>query len=525
MQRRHDTSSRWGKTVRFCLSMAALAAAPTQAAAETNRPNIVLIYTDDQDLDEIGCYGGRVPTPYMDGLARDGMKFTRYYVCSAVCSPSRYNVLSGRCASRSLKQQGRKYPPGGPVNIGWEAGIIGEPHTLASVLKAGGYAAGMVGKWHQGTLESTTKFAADADPEDPKIKGQLERNYEILVRSVKSCGFDYAGAVYLNNVDGGKQGQPFWIPRKLGYHNMEWVTACALEFIEDRKAGPFFLYMAPTLVHGPSAVKSLQTDRRTTPLGYIDVPDVQPSRQNVLDRARRASAEDGRGILEKAAASIWLDDGVGAVLKKLDDLGLAEDTLVLLASDNGNLAKFTCYDGGARLPMVARWKGMIPARAVCDKLVSNLDFAPTLFEIAGVKPPAEMILDGQSIVEALEHDSSYRRDSLFLEITTERGVVTDDGFKYIAVRYLPDVQEQVDRGRKFNHWCQPLENATHTYGADERYPAYFDQDQLYDLNRDPAERENLAGEPAQQARLAKMQDLLRGYSATLPHAYGEFKTE
>ncbi len=401
---------------------------------------------NDQDLDEIGCYGGHAPTPHMDGLARDGMKFTRYYVCSAVCSPSRYNALSGRCASRSLKQQGRKYPPGGPVNIGWEAGIIGEPHTVASVLKAGGYATGMVGKWHQGTLERTTRFAADADPEDPKIKRQLERNYEIMVRSVKSCGFDYAGAVYLNNVDGGKEGQPFWIPRKLGYHNMEWVTACALEFIEDHKAGPFFLYMAPTLVHGPSAVKSLQTDRRTTPLGYIDVPDVQPSRQSVLHRARRASADEGRRIVEKAAGSIWLDDGVGAVLKKLDDLGLADRTLVLLASDNGNVAKFTCYDGGARLPMVARWKDVIPPGAVCGKLVSNLDFAPTLFEIAGIKPPSGMLLDGQSIVKALKGDPSYRRDSLFLEITTERAVVTDDNFKYIAVRYLPEVQKQVDRG-------------------------------------------------------------------------------
>jgi arylsulfatase A-like enzyme len=495
------------------------------AGVAAERPNLVLIYTDDQDLDEIGCYRGRMATPHMDSLARDGMKFTRYYVCSAVCSPSRYNALSGRCASRSLKQQGRKYPPGGPVNIGWEAGIIGEPHTLAGVLKAGGYATGMVGKWHQGALEPMARFPAEADPDDPEIRRQLERNNEIMVRSVRSCGFDYAGAVYQNNVDGGKAGQPFWIPRKLGYHNMEWVTACALEFIEDNKAGPFFLYMAPTLVHGPSALKSLQADPRTTPLGYVDVPDVQPSRQSVLERARRVNAEGGGRILDKAAGSIWLDDGVGAVLRKLDDLGLAEDTLVLLASDNGNVAKFTCYDGGARLPMVARWKGVIPAGAVCDRLVSNLDFAPTLFEIAGVQPPAEMVLDGQSMLKALKGDPSYRRESLFLEITTERAVVTDDGFKYIAVRYLPAVQEQVDQGRRFNHWCQPLESATHTYGADARYPGYFDQDQLYDLNTDPAERENLAHKPDEQARLARMKALLRGYSATLPHTFGEFKRD
>jgi len=514
--------------IAFILALAILVGVGGAAVAQRGRPNVVLLYTDDQDLNEIGCYQGRTATPHMDGLARGGMKFTRYYVCSAVCSPSRYNALAGRCASRSLKQQGKRFPPGGPVNIGWEAGVIGEPHTVASVLRAAGYATGMVGKWHQGSLRPTTKFAADDDPLDPKIKRQLERNYEIMVRSVKSCGFDYAGAVYPNNVDGGRAGQPFWIPRKLGFHNMEWVTACALEFIEAYRDRPFFLYVAPTLVHGPSAVKSLQADPRTTARGYVDIPDVQPSRQSVLDRARRAAGAaggQGKRIPEKAAGSIWLDDGVGAIVEKLDALGLAEKTLVLLASDNGNVAKFTCYDGGARLPMLARWKGVIPAGSVCDRLVSNLDFAPTLFEIAGIEPPDEMILDGQSILKALRGDPSYRRESIFLEITTERAVVTDDGFKYIAVRYLPEVQEQVDRGRKYNHWCQPLEKATHTYRADERYPAYFDQDQLYDLNADPHERENLAADPAQRARLAEMKRLLHAYSATLPHTFGEFKAE
>jgi arylsulfatase A-like enzyme len=453
------------------------------------------------------------------------MKFTRYYVCSAVSAPSRYNVLAGRCASRSLRQQGRKFPPGGPVNIGWEAGVLHEPYTLARVLKTAGYATGMVGKWLQGTLEPSTGFAEDADPEDPMIQEELKRNYEVLVRTVKSTGFDFAEALYLNNVGSAKRPGPFWIPRKLRYHNMEWVTACALEFIEENKGRPFFLYVSPTLVHSPSAVESLLSDRRTTPLGYLDVSDVQPSRQSVLDRARRASADGNRQIIEKAAGSIWLDDGVGALLERLDDLGLAQKTFVLLASDNGNLGKFTCYDEGARVPMVARWRGVIPAGAVCDKLVSNLDFAPTVLQIAGVDPPPRMVLDGQSILTALEGDPSYRRESLFLEITTERAVVTDDGFKYIAVRYPPQVQEQVDRGKKFNHFCEPFPSATHTFGAVERYPGYFDQDQLYDLNTDPEERENLVAEPAQRIRLGRMKELLRRYSATLPHTFGEFKKE
>ncbi|MBN2450915.1 MAG: sulfatase-like hydrolase/transferase, partial [Lentisphaeria bacterium] len=494
-----------------------------------SRPNIVLIYTDDQDLDEIGCYGGRMPTPHMDGLARDGVLFRRYYTCSAVCSPSRYNALGGRCASRSLKQQGTKFLPGGPVNIGWEAGVINEPHTIGSVLKAAGYTTGMVGKWHQGQLEPMHGFPAAADPTDPKVRAQLEGNYDILVRSVRSCGFDYADALYANNVDGGSREKPFWIPRALGFHNMEWVTACALTFLDQAAAAdsaprkPFFLYLAPTLVHGPSAVASLKADARITSRGYVDIPTVMPSRASVLERAGAAMGKGPRGrVNDKAAGSIWMDDGVGAVLARLDALGLRENTLVLLASDNGNVAKFTCYDGGARLPFVARWPGAIPAGSVCDKLVSNLDFAPTAFELAGADVPAAMVLDGQSILGALRGDPGYRRESVFLEITTERAVVTDDGFKYIAVRYLPDAQKAVDRGERHNHWCQPMDKSTHSFNAENRYPAYFDQDQLYNLNTDPEEQKNLAGNPAFADRLTRLKALLRTYSATLPHTFGEF---
>ena len=502
------------------LTCATFGLASTGMSAD-ERPNIVLIYTDDQDLDEIGCYGGKMPTPHMDGLARDGMKFTRYYVCSAVCAPSRYNVLSGRCASRSSRQQGRKYPPGGPVNIGWEAGIVGEPHNVARVLQSAGYATGMVGKWHQGQLGRIVNFDESARPDDPAVVRQLAENYDEVIRSIKSCGFDYAAAAYQNNVDGATAGKPHWLPRALGRHNMEWVAAAALEFLEAKHDRPFFLYMAPTLVHSPSAVKSLQSDPRTTPLGYIDIRDVMPSRESVMERARAVAAKNP-GLLDKAAGSIWLDDGVGAILDKLDALGLRENTLVILASDNGNVAKFSCYDGGARLPMVARWPGVVPAGAVCDELVTNLDFAPTLFAAAGATIPGDMILDGRDITAALIGDPSYERSSLFLEITTERAVVTEDGFKYIAVRYLPEVQKLVDLGRKFNHWCQPMEAATHTYNADQRYPFYFDQDQLYDLRNDPSELENLYDRTRQAGRIERMRQLIREYSSRLPHTFGEF---
>jgi arylsulfatase A-like enzyme len=492
-------------------------------ASETDRPNIVLIYTDDHDLDEIGCYDGVMPTPHMDRLAEEGMQFSRYYVCSAVCSPSRYNALSGACASRSFARTGRKYPAGGPVNIGWEPGIVGEPYSLPQVLQDAGYATGMVGKWHQGTVDRPHFFPADADPDDPDVLRLLAENYDNVERSVKGCGFDYVGAAYINNVDGARQDGSAWLPELLRRHNMEWVAAEAINFLESNSDAPFFLYMAPTLVHSPSAIRSLESDPRATPRGYIDIPDVMPSRESVMQRARASqAATPERSNLDKAAASIWLDDGVGAVLDKIDELGLTDNTLVVLASDNGNVAKFSCYDGGARLPMLARWPGVIQPGSTCGQLVSNLDFAPSFFEVAGAEPPAEMTLDGISILTAMRGDPSYRRDSLFLEITTERAVVTDENLKYIAVRYLPEIWDRVQSGERFSHWGKPIAESTHTFDADTRYPGYFDSDQLYDLSQDPDEQTNRYEASELSPKIKEMRKLLRDYSAELPHTFGEF---
>ena len=481
------------------------------------RPNVVLIYTDDHDLDEIGCFGGKVLTPNMDSLARDGVKFTRFYVASAVCSPSRYNALSGCYASRCLSTQ-QRMPTTGPANLGWESGVYGEPTCFAQALKAAGYATGMVGKWHQGGFGPFTQFAPGDDPTDPKVKAALASNYAKVIEAVKSCGFDYAASVYRDNVDGGRDPKRFWLPKALRFHNMEWVTDGALRFIEQNKDRPFFLYLAPTLVHSPSALKSLAADPRVTPLGFLEkAPEVQPSRQSVAERVAKA------GVDPSQIGSTWLDDSVGAVLKKLEELNLARNTVVLLAGDNGNKAKFTCYDGGALMPFVARWPGESKPGSICDKLVSNIDFAPTILEICGVTAPADVRRDGQSIVAALKGDAAYRRDSLMLEITTERAVVTQDGFKYIAARYTPDVLVQVKAGKKFNHWCQPLEQATHTYNADKNYPGYFDLDQLYDLNADPGEQKNLAPNPGYAGKLTQLKEVLRNYSQQLPHPFGEFK--
>ncbi|MFB6217980.1 MAG: sulfatase, partial [Halobacteriaceae archaeon] len=371
----------------------------------------------------------------------------------------------------------------------------------------------------------------DADGRDPEVAETIASNYRTYVTEIESCGFDDARSIFPRNVFG------FELPESMEYHNMEWVTQGALDFIETHRDEPFFLFMAPTLPHDPWERDQLRADPRITPSGYLEEPpDVQPPREDVIERvenSERATREPDEAELagfmtpEKVQVGrtfvSWLDDGIGAVLDRLDELGLAEDTLVIFTSDHGNRGKLTCYDGGARQPCIARWPGVITPGTTRQELVSNIDLVPTIFDIVGVGPPADYHIDGQSFVPLLTGEGDYERDSLFLEITTERAVVTDDGFKYIAVRYPPDIRAEIDDGAKYSHDCvERGENEPARFAADRDFPAYHDRDQLYDLEADPLEQTNLADDPAYRDRLAEMQDLLSVYSRDLPHEFGEF---
>ncbi|MFZ5833746.1 MAG: sulfatase [Planctomycetota bacterium] len=485
-----------------------------------SRPNIVVILTDDQPLSEFNCYGGRVLSPNIDRLAREGMRFDRFYISSAVCSPSRYSCLTGRYASRSLKQQ-RMHAPGGPVNIGWEAGIFGEDGTLPQMLKQHGYFTGMVGKWMQGVEGRMPNPPVDADGREPEVDALLKKNYERILRSIEQCGFDFVASAYVSNVgerSGAEAKKKGWLPHALRHHNQDWVTQGALEFLDRAGDRPFFLYMPTTLTHGPSPLESIKADPRMSAAGFLDAaPTSHPSREDLLQRVREA------GIPEKLAGVTWLDDGVGAVLNKLKAMGVAENTLIFLWSDNGKAGKFTSYDAGARMPCLARWPAKIKPGQVCDRLCSNIDIAPTIYDICGIRPPPGVVIDGQSILPLLTCQGLYQRPHLFLEITHERAVVSEDGYKYLAVRFPSELQAKVDRGIRHSHWGLEMNDQVHhTYNAEKLFPAYFDADQLYDLQNDPQEQANLASDPRYAERLSQLKAVLKEYSAKLPHTFGEF---
>ncbi len=232
-----------------------------------SKPNVIVIFTDDQNFNQMGCYGGNVSTPNMDKLGEEGIRFTRYYPCTSLCSPSRYSILTGRYPSRCLSYQ-QEFPIDDPVFIRWNSDIVEGETTIAHLMKQQGYATGFTGKWHSwdwSTKDVVLRHVPDRDdPESPIIKPIIEKNYQMIREQIKkTSGFDFVEAVYGTNFN--------WLPitEKLMYHNQHWITYNSLKFIEQNKDKPFFLYMATTLPHAPDPIDSLRGDPRATPAGYL----------------------------------------------------------------------------------------------------------------------------------------------------------------------------------------------------------------------------------------------------------------
>ena len=202
--------------------------APPCGALPTDKPNILFILTDDQNPDTLGCFGGKVLTPTLDRLCRDGMKFTRAYTTSSVCTPSRYICLTGQYASRCTTDRFMKQnPTGQPSNVGFNVQIEPGSWNVARVLQENGYRTGFVGKWHTGWAPLVS-ISPDADFNDPVVIAKLQENQKRMCNHIQNTGFDYAASVYRGNLADHKLSQ-------LKYHNMEWVTKGALEFL-DRAA-------------------------------------------------------------------------------------------------------------------------------------------------------------------------------------------------------------------------------------------------------------------------------------------------
>lgn len=337
-----------------------------------SRPNIILINCDDLGYGDLACYGNQLHrTPAIDRLAQEGLKLTDFYMASPVCSPSRGAMMTGSHPNRiGFHKFGDRHAvlfPGHP----W--GLNPEEKTIATVLKDAGYATGMVGKWHCG--------------DQPEF---LPTRH----------GFDsYFGLPFSNDMGRMKQHDPKQPPLPLMLNEdvleqqpeMESLTeryaAECVRFLRANQDKPFFLYLAHLHTHLPHLV------------------------------AKRFMEQSQNG--EYGAAVEYVDWCVDVILKELDSLGLADNTIVIFTSDNGSRCngeggsnaplrgtKHTNWEGGVRLPCLVRWPAQIPASSVSGEMTWSPDFLPTLAKLAGTAAPTDRVLDGKDVRELWTNPST-----------------------------------------------------------------------------------------------------------------------
>lgn len=517
----------------FAEILTGIALAVSCCASELRRPNIVFIHVDDMDFDEIGCYdgGGKVLTPNMDSLARDGMKFNRAYVVSSVCVPSRYSTLTGKYpghnnllnatvpADKTLSFENEDWSPRSGTYI--EEGY-GEK-TFAHYLSELGYRTCMVGKYHNDRKSITRPYLNfGEDPFDLEVDRKVKAHYRETVERVKrQTGFDVVDRLYWEN----KEAFPV---KALQFDNSPWVTEGAVEFIRESKGQPFFLYYANPLPHGDPVndwwrthynpevkVNMEDRDARATPAGMLDkAPDSQPSREEVIERCRKAGTWG-----KSSTVMTWLDDSIGVLLRTLEEEGVANNTLIILLSDHQSDGKRTLYEDGVQVPMIVKWPGRIAAGSVNDQLVANIDILPLIVRAGGGDPSALAEVDGVDFSPLLTAPEQPVRDHILLEVGFARGIVTDQ-YKYFAVRFPDYVHETLESSDNVI-WDGSTTRSTQTWFK-RFFPNYSDLNQLYDLRKDPKERDNLFSNPEHAAALKKMKRTLEENLTAFNHEFGEF---
>ena len=374
---------------RFCLPALALLAAAAAALAgsgplaaqsgDARPPNVLLIFSDDQGTLDLNCYGSKdLYTPHLDGLARRGIRFSQFYAAAPVCSPSRAALLTGRYPQRA----------GVAGNVGLEAvGLPDEQVTIAEMLKSAGYATALVGKWHLGHV---------------KGDGPLDQGFDSFFGHKRGCIDNYSHFFYWSgpNVhDLWRDREEYW---EDGAYFSDMMVREAGRFMTANKDQPFFLYLPFNIPHYPLQGKAHFRKR------YQKLPEPRRS---------------------YAAMVSTLDEQVGKVLNKLDDLGLRENTLVIFMSDHGHSteeramfgggnagpyrgAKFSLLEGGIRVPAIVSMPGRIPRNQVRDQLGTACDWLPTIAEITGAKLPARRI-DGKSLAPILRSATARTAHPVF----------------------------------------------------------------------------------------------------------------
>ena len=381
---RHGASVALGSAAAMSLPVPALG----QAGDETRPPNIIFILADDLGYGDLGCYGQeRIRTPHLDRMAVEGVRFTDCYAGSTVCAPSRCCLMTGLHTGHCHVRGNARVP------------LRPEDVTVAEVLQQAGYATGIVGKWGLG------------EPDTTGIPNRQGFDYWFGYLNQRNAHNYYPSYLWRNEEKITLEGN---LDGKREQYSHDLFTEEALQFVRRHAGGPFLLYLAYTIPHANNELG------RETGDG-MEVPDYGPYSDEAWPRQQKGHA----------AMITRLDSDIGRLLALLRQLGLDENTVVFFTSDNGphreggakpgffsssgplRGIKRDLYEGGIRVPTIARWPGRIAPNTTSDAVWSFWDFLPTAAELAGATPPEG--LDGQSIVPALLGEPQRPPDHLYWE--------------------------------------------------------------------------------------------------------------
>lgn len=388
----HKQFSTFSLTILLVLLM--VSCQDTEKTADPAKPNIIYIMADDLGYADIGPFGQTlIQTPHLDQMAREGMRFTNHYAGTAVCAPSRCVLMTGLHTGHSEIRGNKQYPPG---NNGQQP-ISAATKTVAEYLKPLGYQTAIIGKWGLGNTGTTgAPNEQGFDYSFGYLDQVLAHNYfpDHLIRNGKKIPLSNE-VTYLDTSYWHK-GLGSYATNKQEYSHDLFVED-ALQYIETHRSEPFFLYLPITIPH----------DNGEAPKG---------DRMEVPDQGIYTQQNWGKDEKDYAAMISKMDEGLGRIMSQLDKLGLTENTLLIFTSDNGPMpdesftdffdsngslrgGKRDLYEGGIRVPMIARWKGRIKAGSSSEHISAFWDVLPTLVEVAGGEIPAG--IDGLSFLPTL----------------------------------------------------------------------------------------------------------------------------
>lgn len=411
------------------------------AEERTERPNFVIMIADDVSWNDLGCYGHpNVRTPHLDEMSRSGMRFTRAFLTTSSCSPSRCSILTGRYPHSTGAGELHQPLPASQV-------------TFAKVLKKAGYFTASAGKWHLGKA----------------AQSQFSR---VLPRGGPSgCG--------------------------------DWVKVLR----ERPKDQPFFLWLASSDAHRPYRQRTIPRPHTNkdavVPPFFPDVPDVRSDLALYYDEITR------------------LDGYVGAVLAELKRQRIADNTWVLFLADNGRpfpRCKTTLYDSGIRTPFLVRWPQKVKAGTVCENLVSSVDIAPTVLELAGVKAPAS--LQGKSFASMLSDPRARIRDYIFAEHNWHDYQAHERAARSTHYLYIQNAFPRLPATPPADAVRSPTYRAMqklHKEGKlNPKQRGCFitprPKEELYHIATDPYCLKNLVNDPSQRATLQKHRQALAAWA-------------